>query len=138
MQILEQQALYLYDLLSCRIQMPRARLPEMLPRIPEQLGTLGLQQNGRILFTEDPAQERNIEILIPVRGEFASCAQYEKKPVFKLINAVSARHAGSFSALAKTEQQLFEKIDRALANADMGLYKDSEEFEKELLEEFGA
>ncbi len=108
MQILEQQALYLYDLLSCRIQMPRARLPEMLPRIPEQLGALGLQQNGRILFTEDPAQERNIEILIPVRGEFASCAQYEKKPVFKLINAVSARHEGSFSALAKTEQQLLQ------------------------------
>ena len=57
---------------------------------------------------QDPAQERNVEILIPVKGEFASCAQYEKKPVFKLINAVSARHEGSFSALAKTEQQLLQ------------------------------
>jgi hypothetical protein len=37
-----------------------------------------------------------------------------------------------------TEEQLFERIDKALANAEKGMYKDSEQFEKELLAEFGA
>lgn len=33
---------------------------------------------------------------------------------------------------------MLERIDKALANADKGVYKDTEEFEKELIAELGA
>lgn len=39
---------------------------------------------------------------------------------------------------AMTEEQLFDKIDKALANANNGIYRNAEDFEKELLAEFGA
>ena len=37
-----------------------------------------------------------------------------------------------------SEDQLIERIDKALASAEKGMYKDSDDFEKELLAEFGA
>lgn len=110
MQILEQQSLYLNNLISYKLHAPREKLPLVIRHMQENLDSLRLQPAGKILFTEDQSQYRNIEILIPVNHDFTPQEQYGKKPLFKLINAVSARHEGSFPDAEKTKQKLLDYI----------------------------
>lgn len=110
MQILEHQSLYLNNLVSYKLHIPREKTPFMIRHILDNIGSLNLQPSGKILFTEDIYQYRNMEILIPVNQEFEACEQYGKKEAFKLINAVSARHEGGFSESEKTEQRLLDYI----------------------------
>ena len=114
MQILEHQSLYLNNLISYKLHLPRERVPGIIRHILDNLGSLGLQPTGKILFTEDIRQQKNMEILIPVQPDFDPCLQYGKKEIFKLVNAVSARHEGCFAETEKTDQQLLDYIrDRA-------------------------
>ncbi len=83
------------------------------------------------IINQDASMENTIDML-------SMLSENELAAVNAVIRAFVSNQNDNNPFSAKTEQQLFEKIDRALANADMGLYKDSEEFEKELLEEFGA
>ncbi len=108
MQILEHQALYQKNLLSYKLHMPREKIPGMIQHVLENIGSLGMQPTGKILFTEDIYQYKNIEILIPVNRDFEACEQYEKKSEFRLINALSARHEGSFSDAENTERKLLD------------------------------
>ena len=110
MQILEHQSLYLNNLISYKLHIPREKTPFIIQHILDNIGSLNLQLSGKILFTEDIYQYRNMEILIPVDQKFEACEQYGKKEAFKLINAVSARHEGAFSETERTEQQLLDYI----------------------------
>ena len=110
MQILEHQSLYLNNLISCKMHIQREKTPFMIQHIMDNIGSLNLRPSGKLLFTEDICEYRNIEILIPVDHDFEPCEQYGKKDVFKLINAVSARHEGAFSETGKTEQRLLDYI----------------------------
>ena len=110
MQILEQQSLYLNNLISYKLHIQREKLPFMIRHIMENIGSLNLQPTGKLLFTEDIRNDKNMEILIPVDRDFEPCAQYGTKKIFKLINAVSARHEGAFFETEKTEQRLLEYI----------------------------
>ncbi len=106
MQILEHQTLILHNLISYRIRLDREALPGFIRHCLENIDSLGMQPTGRILFTEDSSRTENIEVLIPVNREPASCPQYENKPVFKLLNAVTARHEGNFSEMDRIEKGL--------------------------------
>ena len=110
MQILEHQSIYLNNLISYKLYVPREKIPDVIRHILENIGSLNLQPTGKILFTEDICQHKNTEILIPVNRDFEPCEQYGKKEIFKLINAVSARHEGVFSDSGKTEQRLLDYI----------------------------
>lgn len=110
MQILEYQSLYQQNLLSYKLHLPREQVPSVIRHMLNNIESLGIKPAGKIIFTEDIYQYKNIEILIPVDKSFASCEQFEKKAAFRLINAVSARHEGDFSALEKTEQKLLQVI----------------------------
>ena len=112
MQILEQQTVILHDLISYRVQMPLERLPSFIRHCIESLGSLGMQQTGRILFTGDCGGDQNLEILIPVCPEPVSCEEYRKKEVFRLINAISVRHEGDLSGLAHIEKELLAYAEK--------------------------
>ena len=55
---------------------------------------------------DNSSRAENMEVLIPVNREPESCPQYENKPVFKLLNAVSARHEGDFADMHRIEDGL--------------------------------
>jgi effector-binding domain-containing protein len=112
MQILEHQSVFLRNLISYRLHLPREKTPHMLRYIMENIESLGVQLSGAIFFTEDRSQYRNIEILIPVDRELEFCAQYDKKPAFRLLDAVSVRHEGSITEMEKTEQKLLDYAKR--------------------------
>lgn len=116
MQILEQQTLILHDLISYRVQLLPERLPGFIRHCIENIGSLGMRPAGRILFTDESAAEdggeKHLEILIPVSPEPVSSAHYQKKTVFKLINAISARHEGDLSALARIEKELLAYAEK--------------------------
>ena len=110
MQILEQQTVILRDLISYRFGMKRDRLPQFITHATENLGNLGVQQNGRVLFTEDNSREQNIELLIPVDGVPEPSPHFAFQPEFRLVHAVSARHEGSFLGMDQTEKKLMDHI----------------------------
>lgn len=53
---------------------------------------------------EDTAMD--IEVLVPVDGAFESNSKYVYKPEFRLENALSVRHYGSYGDLPKTQKRL--------------------------------
>lgn len=111
MQILEHQSIYLNNVISYKISLPFEKIPMMLHHVVKNIDTLGLNPSGKLLFTEENNPAETIEILIPVQNEFQACAQYEKKEVFRLINAVTVRHEGDFSRIADTRQKLLDYIE---------------------------
>lgn len=108
MQILEHQSIFLQNLISYKLHMQCTKIPLMLRYITENIESLGVRLSGRILFSEDHSQHRNIEILIPVDREITPCEQYENLPAFILPDALSARHEGRISEMKKTEQKLLD------------------------------
>ena len=104
MQIIENQTLIFYDLLSYRTKVSLGELPGMIKYIRENLDALDIAANtdsGRM----------DTEILIPVEDEMDSCSEFSFKPEFKLINAVSVRHEGSLALTEETTQRLMDYID---------------------------
>lgn len=110
MQILEHQSLFFENVISYRSHIDMKQLPALSEHIRTNVCKLGAQMSGKIVFTEKSDDYNNIEILIPVNIELTNCNEYEYKPVFKLINAVSVRHEGVFSNLEKTEEFLMDYI----------------------------
>ncbi|HOA00007.1 hypothetical protein [Ruminococcus sp.] len=115
MQIIENQTLIFYDLLSYRTKVSLGELPGMIKYIRENLDALDIAANNRILFTLTDGMtdsgKMDTEILIPVEDEMDSCSEFSFKPEFKLINAVSVRHEGSLALTEETTQRLMDYID---------------------------
>lgn len=61
-----------------------------------------------------------------------------KTELAAVIKAFVGKTDGDNPFRAMTEEQIYDKIDKALANAKKGMYRYSEDFEKELLSECGA
>ena len=116
MQIIEKQTLSYRNLVSYKTKTRIKDIPQLLRYIRENLHNLGLASVGRTLFTinnkDVPEEVFDVNILIPVEGEFTSCKEYVHKPVFKLINAVTIRHEGNISGIAYTLETLREHISR--------------------------
>lgn len=112
MQILEHQSLFFTNVISYRSHLDMEQLPALSEHIRTNVCKLGAQLSGKLVFTENNDDYKNIEILIPVNVELNNCTEYEYKPVFKLINAVSVRHEGGFSNLEKTHQLLVDYIKK--------------------------
>lgn len=83
------------------------------------------------IINNNPTMDNTIEMLSMLN-------ETELAAVNAVIKAFVGKADDSNPFHAKTEDQLYDRIDKALANANKGIYRDSEEFEKDLLSEFGA
>lgn len=110
MQILEHQSLLINNVISYHTHLSLDKLPSMVEYVRSNVCNLGAELSGSIMYTENSDNYKNIELIIPVNVQLKNCEEYEYKPVFKLLNAVSVRHEGLFSNIEKTENRLIEYI----------------------------
>ena len=77
---------------------------------------LDLTQSDKIMFTEKSSSSEeekvNTEILIPVEGNISTCDEFQYKPFFQLLDAVTIRHEGNLEQLPQSEQTLKEFIQK--------------------------
>lgn len=114
MQIIEHQDIHLSNLISYSKQIKHSDILKLIRYISDNLHTLDLNQSDRILFTENGQNKEddivNAEILIPVTGTVVKCNEFQYKPIFRLVNAISIRHEGSLTQLSETENILEDFI----------------------------
>lgn len=110
MQILENCSLFLENLISYKTNAKKEDVPKLAKHIFQNISALGVTAGERIYFTENEKEEKNIEILIPIKGEINEREEYGHKDLFKLVNAVTIRHEGSIADMKKTEEKLEEYI----------------------------
>lgn len=116
MQIIENQTLNYKNLIAYGTRTRISDIPQLLGYIRGNLHNLGLSSAGRTLFTIEKKSDLqgvlDVEVLIPVDGSFMSCDEYARKPVFRLINAVTIRHEGNIAEIAETLGKLREHISQ--------------------------
>lgn len=76
--------------------------------ISNNICVLDMNLNGNIVITKNNG---SMEFLIPVDKKVESSKHYKFKPEFKLVNAVSVRHYGSFSTIGEKLEELNEYIN---------------------------
>ena len=112
MQVIEHQYLHYQKVLACRVQLDAGCVADFLQRLPENLSILNLKQTGKVIFTMD---DSFAVFNIPVDKPFQGNLYYQYKPEFKLVNAVRARHYGSFDEIENKVMELRQYIaDRSL------------------------
>ena len=80
---------------------------------------------------------RRDDLLERLRLMWENLSNEERSALETLVNSIFKNHAEEVFFQSLTENELFERIDRSLAQADRGEYKDAEELEAEIMKEFG-
>lgn len=82
---------------------------------------------------------RRDQLLIRLRDAWDDLSTEEQSAVEVLVNSVILNHGGVEEALfpALSDSELYERIDRGIAEAEAGVYVDSGLFEDKLAAEFG-
>ncbi len=80
---------------------------------------------------------RRDDLLEKLKQMWANLSYEERSALETFVDSIFKNHAEEVFFQPLTEDELFERIDRSLAQADCGEYKDSEEFEAEIIKEFG-
>ena len=93
MQVIEHQYLHYKNVLVYEAELDPEAISGIVNGIPDSLSVLGLQLNGKVIMTYTG---NSIKFIIPVNESFSSNQHYQYKAEFKLVNAVRARHYGSF------------------------------------------
>ena len=126
MEVIENQYISVKNVLSYLTRVGSKSLGDLICHIHRSAEVLDLKVEGKIMFsvigthsiTEDIVMD--IEVLVPVDKAFASTSKYVYKPEFKLENALSIRHYGSYVDLMKTHKllndYLTEKKLKAITN----------------------
>lgn len=114
MQILENQCLYLRNLISYKTTADYSNLQELINHVYSNVCRLQADIKDNVIFTFNGNQKQlNTEILIPVDRNINECEHYSFKPVYKLNNAVVIRHEGNLSCIPETivllENYIIEK-----------------------------
>lgn len=107
MQVIEHQYLHYKNVLVYETVVAPESISGIVNGIPDSLSVLGLQLNGKIILTY---KSNCIEFIIPVNESFSSNQHYWYKPEFKLVNAVRARHYGSFLNIGDKVEELYAYI----------------------------
>ena len=110
MQILEYQSICLRNLITYKTECGWDQLPSLIVFTYENLETLGAELAGRAIITAEGCGTQELEILVPIQKPLPSRNEYQFKPLFHLMNAVSVRHEGNFSQICRTEQRLREYL----------------------------
>ena len=103
MQVIEHQYLHYKNVLVYETVVAPESISGIVNGIPDNLSVLGLQLHGKIIMTY---KGNCIEFIIPVNESFSSNQHYRYKPEFKLVNAVRARHYGSFLNIGDKVEEL--------------------------------
>ncbi|MCM1508667.1 MAG: hypothetical protein NC177_16290 [Ruminococcus flavefaciens] len=83
-------------------------------KLSDNLSVLKLKQTGKAIFT---VVDSFVEFNIPVDTVFQDNSHFQYKPEFKLVNAVRARHYGSFDDIKKRVIELNQYIENASLNS---------------------
>ncbi len=114
MQILKNQMLSRNNLVICRKDVENADIFKFIKYASDNIHALDLEVNDNIIFTRHSSDKGQItEMMIPVRGEVTHFGEFEYKPCFKLINAVTIRHEGGLGRIGSTEQKLRNYINES-------------------------
>ncbi|MDR0489750.1 MAG: AraC family transcriptional regulator [Oscillospiraceae bacterium] len=111
--ILEGQEIYLTNLLSFRKKLTQDELQSEVARIGQYIEKCGLTKLGpniSVTFAVEQDGVMDIEMLFQLDKTFAPPDGCVCKPLFKLTNAVSIRHAGSPATLQETYSKLMEYL----------------------------
>lgn len=116
MEVIENQYIYVKNVLSYLTRVGCKSFGEFISHIYRSTDVLNLTVNGKVMFSiiathtipEDTVID--IEVLIPVDKAFNSTSKYVYKPEFKLENALCIRHYGSYSDLLQTQKRLNDYI----------------------------
>lgn len=112
MEVIENQYISVKNVLSYLTRVGSKSLGDLICHIHRSAEVLDLNVEGKIMFSvisthsipEDTVMD--IEALVPVDRAFESTSKYVYKPEFKLENALSIRHYGSYADLLRTHKQL--------------------------------
>ena len=107
MPVVECQYLHYKNILCLEMKLDCIKVEEFAKKIDYSLDILNLSRSGKIVITQ---KSPFIEFLIPVDKCFPSNEYYSYKPEFKLVNAVRARHYGSFESIDSKVEELNEYI----------------------------
>lgn len=84
---------------------------------------------------------RRDELLNRLKTVWNDMSREERSAVEVIVNSIIVSHAktgdGEVVFPSLTEDELFERVDLSLAQADSGDYTDADAFEKEIAAEFG-
>lgn len=103
MPVVEHQYLHYKNVLCLEMRLDRGEVEDFAERLDYSLDVLNLCRNGKIVITQ---KSPFIEFLIPVDRRFPSNKHYSYKSEFKLVNAVRARHYGSFDSIQSKVEEL--------------------------------
>lgn len=113
MQIIERQSIFLFNVITYKINVAKKRFPAFIQHINRSIYALGVELTDRIIFRfDDHGDEADYELLMPVNKPLKSREEYGFEPVFKLLQAITVRHEGNFLDLKKTENKLIEHIKK--------------------------
>lgn len=136
MEVIENQYISVKNVLSHLTRVGSKSLGDLICHIHRSAEVLDLKVEGKIMFSvigthsipEDTAMD--IEVLVPVDKTFQSTSKYVYKPEFKLENALSIKHYGSYVDLMKTykllNDYLLEKELKAITNTYFVIDKNSD------------
>lgn len=136
MVVIENQYISVKNVLSYLTRVGSRSLGDLICYIHRNAEVLGLSVKGKIMFSiigthsipEDTVMD--LEVLVPVDRAFESTSKYVCKPEFKLENALSVRHYGSYVDLLKTyklmNDYLKEKELKAITNTYFVVDKNSD------------
>lgn len=135
MEVIENQYISVKNVLSYLTRIASKSLGDFISHIHRSVEVLDLKVEGKIMLSvlgthsisEDTVMD--IEVLVPVDRAFESNSKYVCKPEFKLANALSVKHYGSYSDLLKTHKLLndyrTEKKLKAITNTYFVIEKNS-------------
>lgn len=107
MTVVEHQMLMYNNVLSYRTEIDFHMIPKMITAIKENISVLGLRIIDNVLLS---LSNKEIEFIIPVDGIYESNHHFEFKQRFRLVNAVRARHYGSFTDIHSSLNELHSFI----------------------------
>lgn len=109
---LEHQYIEFENVLSYRTRTDSEKLGALLEFIKQNTDALNLEITGNIVFTIPEMYKftnkciLGLEVLIPVNKALESSERYVYKPIFRLVNAVSARCGNSIGDLISLNESI--------------------------------
>ncbi len=114
LQIIKNQTILANNLISYVTKVKKSDIIKLIRHISQNLQALNLKIGKKIIFNIksefDNGSDQIIEVLIPVKGKVPESNEFQYKPVFRLINAITIRHEGSLNDIEKTEKCLKDFI----------------------------
>ena len=112
LQILKNQMISRNNLVICKKKISQTDIFKFIRYASDNIRALDLEISDNVMFTTLKSEDGDLtEVIIPVNGKVKPNGDFEYQPMFRLINAVTIRHEGSFEVIGSTEKKLTEYIE---------------------------